>query len=241
MADHRSDTPKFERPLSRAQRGVYWVIRTLVLMLAKPYFRIDVQGLANLPPGGAYILAPAHRSNLDAVLVQVVTPGQQRYMGKDSLWKVNGAISWLLTAVGGFPVARGTADRAALRAAQGMIERGDALVMFPEGTRQSGPTIQTLFDGPAFIASRTGVPIIPMGIGGSEAALGKGAKFPKPKRITFVIGAPILPPPEANGRVPRRAVHALTADLHTALQELFDEAQRRAGQPVGEPEAEHGA
>ena len=218
--------------ISRSQRLIYVVLRVFAVGLAKVYFRVELTGTRNLPPSGGYIIAPAHRSNLDAVLIQVVTRRMIRLMGKDSLWKAGRFWSWLLTGLGGFPVARGTADRLALRTAQHLLEQGEPVVLFPEGTRQSGPVIQALFDGPAFLASRTGVPIIPVGIGGSEAAMGKGAKLPKPRKITFVFGAPLLPPEREGGRAPRRQVQELTAELHGRVQEVFDDAQRSAGQPV---------
>ena len=69
--------------------------------------------------------------------------------------------AWFLTALGGFPVKRGTADREALRACQEVLERGEPLVLFPEGTRQFGPETQHFFDGAAFLACRTGAPIVP--------------------------------------------------------------------------------
>jgi 1-acyl-sn-glycerol-3-phosphate acyltransferase len=235
-------SPDWDAPISRGQHLIYLVIRAIALVVFRAYFRVTVHGAGNLPPSGSYILAPAHRSNLDAVLVQAVTRRQLRLMGKDSLWKAGRFWSWLLTALGGFPVARGTADRAALRAAQRMIERGEPLVLFPEGTRQFGPEIQPLFDGPAFLSNRTGVPIVPVGIGGSEAAMGKGAKVPKPKKIVLVIGAPMLPSDRDRGsRVPRRVVQETTTELHARVQELFDDAQRRAGQPVADPRSDTGA
>lgn len=225
----------WDRPIGRGQRALYVVLRFVAVGIARVYFRVQVEGLRNLPPSGGYVLAPVHRSNLDAVLIQVITRRQLRLMGKDSLWKAGRFPSWLLSGLGGFPVARGTADRASLRAAQRMVERGEPLVLFPEGTRQSGPVVQELFDGPAFVAGRTGVPIIPVGIGGSEAAMGKGVKIPRPRRIVFVFGPPILPPETTPGaRVPRRQVAELTATLHDEVQRLFDEAQRLAGRPVGE-------
>jgi 1-acyl-sn-glycerol-3-phosphate acyltransferase len=236
------ETAYWDAPISRGQRALYTVVRAVALALLKLYFRVELHGSHNLPPSGSYILAPVHRSNLDAVLVQAVTRRQLRLMGKDSLWKAGRFWGWLLTALGGFPVTRGTADRAALRAARHMIERGEPLVLFPEGTRQSGPEIQPLFDGPAFLATRTGVPIIPVGIGGTEAAMGKGVKIPKPKKAVFLIGSPILPP-ERDGaaRVPRRAVQELTATLYERVQDLFDDAQRQAGQPVPEHPERPGA
>ncbi|MDZ7677296.1 MAG: lysophospholipid acyltransferase family protein [Acidimicrobiales bacterium] len=220
-------------PLSRIQRLVYLVVRTVTVAAFKVYFRVETVGVRNLPPSGAYVVAPAHRSNLDALLVQAVTRRQLRLMGKDSLWKAGRFWAWFMTALGGFPVARGTADRLALRTAQQLLEQGEPLVLFPEGTRQSGPEIQPLFDGPAFLACRTGVPIIPVGIGGSEVAMGKGAKLPKPRKITLVFGAPLLPPERSGtGRATRREVQTLTATLHGQVQQVFDAAQRRVGQPV---------
>ena len=100
-------------------------------------------------------------------------------MGKESLWKGSFG-AWFLTALGGFPVKRGTADREALRACQTVLERGEPLVLFPEGTRQFGPDTQEFFDGAAFLACRTGVPIVPVGLGGTEAAMPKGSKFVHP-------------------------------------------------------------
>lgn len=233
MTEAQADaTVAWDAPISRGQRLIYVVLRGLALGLLKLYFRVEVEGARNLPPSGACIVAPAHRSNLDAVLIQAVTRRQARLMGKDSLWSAGRFWAWLLTALGGFPVARGTADRTALRAAQGMLERGEPLVLFPEGTRQSGPRIQPLYDGPAFLAARTGAPIIPVGIGGSESAMGKGSKIPKPRKITIVFGAPLLPPEPDGGRIPRRRIQELTTDLYGRVQGLLDEAQRRAGQPV---------
>jgi 1-acyl-sn-glycerol-3-phosphate acyltransferase len=158
-----------------------------------------------------------------------------RYMGKESLWKTRFG-GWFFTTAGGFPVQRGSADRDALRAGREVLDRGEPLVLFPEGTRQFGPKVQPLFQGAAYLACRTGAPIVPVGIGGSEAAMPKGSKMVYPKRLTIVVGAPIYPPdPGPSGRVPRRAVSDMTEELATAIQRLFDEAQQLAGTPNTPP------
>jgi 1-acyl-sn-glycerol-3-phosphate acyltransferase len=124
-------------------------------------------------------------------------------------------------------VNRGTADRDALRRCIEVVEGGEPLVIFPEGTRQSGPIVQPLFEGAAYVAARTGVPIVPVGIGGSEGAMPKGSKMIRPVRVHIVVGEPLLPPPPGpSGRAPRSAVHDLTERLAARLQELFDQAQR---------------
>ncbi|MEY4251507.1 MAG: hypothetical protein RL691_388, partial [Actinomycetota bacterium] len=71
----------------------------------------------------------------------------------------------MLSALGAFPVTRGSADREALKRCIAVLEAGEPLVLFPEGTRQSGPIVQPLFDGAAYVAVKAGVPIIPVGIG----------------------------------------------------------------------------
>jgi 1-acyl-sn-glycerol-3-phosphate acyltransferase len=213
--------------MTRVDRIVYTTCRTLVVWIGAVLFRVRVQGRENVPRSGGCIIAPVHRSNLDTPILGFITRRRMRYMGKDTLWK-NKAMAWFVSALGGFPVVRGTADREALRSCQAVLERGEPLVMFPEGTRKSGPVVKEIFDGPAFVASRAGVPIVPVGIGGSERVMPKGSKLIRPKKIVINVGKPILPP-HVDGRVPRRVVSELTEQLHASLQQLFDEADVRAG------------
>jgi len=217
--------------MSRAQRIMYAVIRALIEGACRVWFRLEVHGAEHLPVDGAYIVSPIHRSNLDTPVLSAITTRRLRYMGKETLWSSR-ALGWLLTALGGFPVKRGTADREALKAGLACVERGEPLVMFPEGTRQVGPDVAEMFDGPAYVACRTGIPIVPVGLGGSEAAMPKGAKFIRPVKMVMVIGEPIVPPPlKESGRVSRRGVRDLTARLGGEIQVLFDEAQALAGRP----------
>jgi 1-acyl-sn-glycerol-3-phosphate acyltransferase len=156
-----------------------------------------------------------------------------RYMGKDSIWKSK-PLGRFVSMLGAFPVHRGSADRDALKASSEIVEGGSPLVLFPEGTRMSGPVVEELFDGAAYVAARAGVPIVPLGIGGSERMMPKGAKLPRFQKLVLVVGDPI-PAPERTegGRVPRSAVAKVTERLHGELQVLFDDAQRRAGTPNG--------
>jgi 1-acyl-sn-glycerol-3-phosphate acyltransferase len=217
--------------MSWSQRAMYTVIRALIHGACRVWFRLEIHGRDNLPATGAYIVSPIHRSNLDTPVLSAITTRRLRYMGKESLW-TSRPLGWLLTALGGFPVQRGTADREALRAGLACVERGEPLVMFPEGTRQAGPDVAEMFDGPAYVACRTGVPIVPIGMGNTESAMPKGSKFIRPVKMTIVIGAPIQPPPlKESGRVSRAGVRDLTARLGEEIQVLFDEAQALAGTP----------
>lgn len=211
------------------QKVVYRIVLAVVWIIGSTYFRVRIHGTERLPRSGAFILAPSHRSNLDTPIISVVSSRRLRYMGKESMWKKSGP-AWFLTTLGGFPVERGTADRSALNACVEVLRRGEPLVVFPEGTRQHGPILGHFHDGPAFIACRTGVPIVPVGIGGTEEAQPSGKKMVRPSRITLVVGEPIYPPvPPGGGRVPRRVVRELTEEVKAQVQLLFTEAQRRSG------------
>jgi 1-acyl-sn-glycerol-3-phosphate acyltransferase len=133
----------------------------------------------------------------------------------------------MLSALGGFPVTRGSADREALKRCVEVLEGGEPLVLFPEGERKAGPIVQPLFDGAVYVAARAGAPILPVGIGGSEGVMPKGAKFVHPKKIHVVIGKPITVPTGEGNRVPRAAVRETSEELRGVLQELFDRAQAR--------------
>lgn len=209
---------------------LYRIMRALVVGLSVGYTRARVVGKHHVPSTGAFLLAPIHRSNIDTPLAAYVTKRRLRFMGKDSLWKVR-PIGFILSALGAFPVTRGSADREALKRCIAVLESGEPLVLFPEGTRQSGPTVQPLFDGAAYVAVKAGVPIIPVGIGGSEGVMPKGSRMIYPRKCVLVVGEPITAQVDDSGKVPRSAVKDVTEQLSQELQRLFDEAQQLAGTP----------
>jgi 1-acyl-sn-glycerol-3-phosphate acyltransferase len=202
----------------------YTVIRWIVGGGSRVAFRLRLRGEENLPKSGGYVVAPSHRSMMDIPFVAWITPRQIRYMGKVSLFKIP-VIGWLFTVLGGFPVQRDGTDRKALRQAIDMLQRGEVLLVYPEGTRQHGPKIEPLQPGAAYLALRAGVPIVPVGIAGSEEIFRSHAtKRPRFGRVAVVIGEPIVPSTRESGVVPRAEVDSLTAQLHDAVQHVFDEA-----------------
>jgi 1-acyl-sn-glycerol-3-phosphate acyltransferase len=215
-------------PPTRLERASYGALRGLFHALALGYFRLEIRGREHVPAHGPFVLAPVHRSNLDFILVSTLTRTRMRYMGKDSIWKW-GPGGRFVSMLGAFPVHRGSADRESLRTCLKVIENGEPLVMFPEGTRRSGLVVEDLFDGPAYVAARTGVPLVPVGIGGSHMAMPVGSKLIKPHKIVLVVGEPVTPPVgDGSGRVRRRVVRELTEQLQSAVQSVYDEARRLA-------------
>lgn len=206
-------------------RALYKGARFIVMVFCKVWCRLTVEGRENVPTQGAFLLAPTHRSIFDTPAASAVTRRRMRFMGADKYWK-NKTFGRVLTILGGFPVTRGTADREALNRCVAVLQGGEPLVLFPEGERKSGPLVQPLFDGAAFIAVKAGVPIVPIGIGGSERVLPKGAKFIRPHKIHVVVGRPLEVPSEISSpKAQRDAAKLLTKEMHEELQRLFDVAQ----------------
>jgi 1-acyl-sn-glycerol-3-phosphate acyltransferase len=207
----------------------YRTVRFIVTAFCRTWCRMTIEGRENVPATGAFLLTPTHRSILDTPIASGVTRRRMRFMGADKYWK-NKAFGRLLTALGGFPVTRGTADREALKRCIALLEQGEPLVLFPEGERKSGPLVQPLFDGAAFVAVKAGVPIVPVGIGGSERAMAKGAKYISPRKLHVVIGPPLQTATvTGSSKEQRDAARQISVALHAELQRLFDIAEARVG------------
>lgn len=210
----------------------YHGLHVLAQLLALIYFRGYSRNRGRLPKTGGVIISPVHRSNLDVPLLGSTCPRRLRYLAKGSLFRSR-FWGWFLTVVGGFPLDRDAkADRGAMKAALGVLERGEALVVFPEGERKEGPWVHPMIDGAVWLSHKSGAPILPVGIGGSARAMPKGANLPKPSKLVFHYGEPIPAPGNADGsRVSRRQLTRFSDELRETLQQLFDEAQAMAGCP----------
>ena len=149
---------------SRSGGVFYWAVRGLLRLTLLPWLRVTVEGTEHLDTPGPVILAPVHRSNLDSILVACTARRRLRALGKESLF-LHPVFAWANAALGAIPVRRGEADRQAMKAAQTIIADGAMMIVFPEGTRQSGDQVLGVFDGTTYLAHKTGAPIIPIGIG----------------------------------------------------------------------------
>ena len=210
---------------SMSSKVLYACVRALVILICRSYLRLRVVGLENVPKSGAFVFAPTHRSTIDIPVASAATRRRMRFMGKDSIWKYK-PIGKIMTALGAFPVTRGSADLEALKRCVAVLQSGEPLVMFPEGTRHNGPEVQPLFDGAAYVALKTGVPIVPAGISGTEDVMRSGSKTIRFKKCRMVIGKPITAEVPGGGRASREQIAELTVQLQFELQKLLDEANR---------------
>jgi 1-acyl-sn-glycerol-3-phosphate acyltransferase len=214
------------QPLELSERRTltYRVCAALVSGLSRLLFRPTVIGAENIPLEGPVLIAPIHRSNVDFALTLFISKRKVFFMAKDSLFRVP-LLGPLITHLGAFPIHRGSADRESMALSEAVLRQGHALVLFPEGTRKEGRAVAPLHDGAMFLAARTGAKVVPVGIGGSDRAMPKGAKLPRPAKITIVVGAPI-DPPSSEGRVSRTALTAKSEELRVALEKVYLESSR---------------
>lgn len=214
------------QPLSWGARVLYAVLRGVAVAVSRLLWRVEIRGRERIPTVGPFVLAPVHRSNADFLLAGVAVPRRMRFMAKDTLWKKGpGWFGLFMERLGGFPVDRERPDRRAIRTAEETIALGDPVVIFPEGRRKEGPLVEDLYEGASWVACRQRVPIVPVGIGGSDEVLPKGSRRIRLVKVRIVIGEPIYPDVELTGRIPRRVMSELTEELRKELQSLYDEVR----------------
>ena len=132
---------------------------------------------------------------------------------------------WLFTAYQSFPVIRHSADRTALRRAFALLDEGEVLVIYPEGTRVESGTLSTPERGAGFIAQKSGCPILPVAVTGTRECMPKGTIWPRRVRVTVRFGKPFVVP----GRRPtgERISHEEAADaIMVAIAELLPADKR---------------
>jgi glycerol-3-phosphate dehydrogenase (NAD(P)+) len=163
-----------------------WVLKTAILL----YFRVRRLGREHIPEGGL-ILAANHRSFLDPFVIGCCLSRPVYFMAKRELFK-NPLIGWFLNCMGAFPVRRGESDEESVATALALLERGDAIVIFPEGTRIRTGSLQRPKRGVGRLALESGRPVVPVAVTGSERAR-DGWKI-KPVRVHVRAGAPLTFP-----------------------------------------------
>lgn len=207
---------------TRWNRALYFLMCQLISTPLRIYLRGTIEGRENLPDG-AFVLAPVHRSYIDTPISSWVQLRRMRYLGKDSMWKYD-KLGKLFTAMGAIPVSRGSIDREALKRCIDVLTTGQPLVLFPEGERKDGLTVQPLMDGAAFLAAKAQVPLVPMAIAGSDRAMPRSAKFVYPRKVHLSIGEPFMVETNDTGRATREHMTAATERLRAEMQRLYDEA-----------------
>ncbi|MFC2068233.1 lysophospholipid acyltransferase family protein [Chloroflexota bacterium] len=172
---------------------IYYVAKTMGTVLFLLLTRLHIEGRENIPAEGPVLIVANHLSNADPPLLGVSMRRYVKFMAKKELFRSK-LTSYIMRGIGAFPVHRGQWDRKGLQEADKVLAKGLGLVIFPEGMRSKSKQLQPAFPGSALIASRYKVPILPIGITGTEKINGIGWILCRPK-ITINIGQLFYLPP----------------------------------------------
>jgi glycerol-3-phosphate dehydrogenase (NAD(P)+) len=173
------------------QPVIYWLVRAFLEPAIRIWFRLARTGREHIPKEGAVILAANHRSFLDPFAVACCVRRPIYFVAKRELFD-NRLQGWLLNALGAFPIRRGESDEESMATALALLERGEAVVIFPEGTRvRSGPLGKPK-RGVGRLALASAAPVVPVAVKGSERA--RRGLLIKPVKVSVRCGRPLTFP-----------------------------------------------
>jgi 1-acyl-sn-glycerol-3-phosphate acyltransferase len=203
-----------------------WLMRAITRTFLVGLFKVS--GLENVPRTGPVIICPNHSATLDPPMVPAFVPrGDTWSMAKSEYFDKGGFVEWIFRRYRAFPVVRHTADRTALRTAFDILKSGQALIIYPEGTRVESGVLAEPEPGAGFIAQRAACPVVPVGLTGTRECLPKGAHWPRRTRVSITFGQPfrVLSKRLDGAKVTRQeAAEAIMVEI----AELLPEHQRGA-------------
>jgi 1-acyl-sn-glycerol-3-phosphate acyltransferase len=190
---------------------------SVVAPMLHGYFRGRVYGRENVPQRGRVLVVSNHASDFDPPLLSCAVGRPVAYMAKEELFQVP-VLKQAIQAYGAYPVKRGSADRAAMKAAIASVESGWATGVFLDGTRTADGRIADPKLGAAWIAAKTNSPLLPVSLWGTHQIFEKG-KFPRPVPLTIRIGE-LIDPPQSSDRAVLESITQQCADAIHALHDL---------------------
>jgi len=182
-------TPIRERTLKRGVNPlIYVLVRAVLMPFFLVYFRLERLGREHIPACGPVILAANHRSFLDPFVIGALTKRPVYYMAKRELFERPWQ-AWILGSLGAFPIDRGKGDEHAMSTARAILERGDCVVIFPEGTRVRKGPLGHPHRGVGRLALQTGARVVPVAVKGSEDVR-RGWRI-RPRKVSLRCGRPL--------------------------------------------------
>jgi len=198
---------------------VYYFGRVLIRILVFPFANWHIKGKENIPDSGPLLIVGNHLHLADPPIVAASIKLKSVLMAKEELWQ-NGWSRFWVANFGAFPVRRGGIDREVLRQAERWLKQGISVIMFPEGSRSKTTGMQPALPGAALIASRLGIPILPVGIAGTDKLRNLRWCVLHRPTITVTIGKPFSPPP-SDGKLNREQRNQLMNDIMRKIAVLL--------------------
>jgi 1-acyl-sn-glycerol-3-phosphate acyltransferase len=208
---------------------IYWLMRALFTLFFRFWGGWEVTGHEHVPREGAVLIAPNHLSFLDPPLMGCALQRPGWFMAKAELFDVPG-FRWLITHMHAYPVKRGAPDRAALKRTLDYLRNGEVVCVFPEGKRSVDGQLSPIESGIGMLAVKTGAPIVPVAIRGTDHVLPRDAKRLYRARVRVRFGLPI-PVPPAEGRTDKELSQVMADQLRDRIQALMDELDGKPSPP----------
>lgn len=214
---------------------LYRLVKALVAALARLFFRVEVAGTEHIPPSGPALIVSNHASVLDPPIIGAVTPRPLHFLAKAELFSVP-LFGRLIAALHSLPVKRESGDAGALRAALRALADGQAVLIFPEGTRSTDGTLGEGKAGGGMLAVLSRAPVVPAYIEGTNRILPRGRALPRPGRIRVRFG-PVLRFAEAPGSERKEHYRETSRQMMAAIARLKAETEARFHRPHVEAQA----
>jgi 1-acyl-sn-glycerol-3-phosphate acyltransferase len=201
---------------------LYWIIKAILTPILRLLYRIQIDGRDRVPPRGPVILAANHRSFMDSLFLPLVIRRRVTFVAKAEYFD-DKKTAWFFRGVGQIPIRRegGSASERALAAATEVLERGGVFAIYPEGTRTRDGFLHRGHTGAARLALRTGAPIVPAGMIGTDEINPIGRKIPRLFRtVSIKFGAPITVDRYAGREHDRLVLRQITDEVMFEIQQL---------------------
>jgi 1-acyl-sn-glycerol-3-phosphate acyltransferase len=211
--------------MPRHQQIAYTLVRALLRLAVLLLTRASIRGREHLPRAGAGIVVSNHIAAVDPGVLIALLPRPLALMSK--VENARGLLKLFIPLMGAFTVRRGTADRRALRAAEQVLEHGQLLCMFPEGTRSASGVLGPAHGGAALLAIKTMAPIIPVAITGTSRFFLRRIPWLGLPRVTVTVGAPFVV--RSPGGAPQRGQREqVTGEIMASIAALLPHDLRGA-------------
>jgi 1-acyl-sn-glycerol-3-phosphate acyltransferase len=210
----------------------YWLMRALFTVFFRLLGDWEVEGHENVPSSGAVLITPNHLSFLDPPLVGCALRRPGWFMAKADLFKIPG-LRWLIRGMHAYPVKRGVPDRASVKRTLQYLKEGEIVCVFPEGTRSLTGALGPVEMGIGMLAVKSGAPIVPVGLRGTDRMLPRDAKRVYRAKIRVRFG-PVLHLPRPPEEMPDREAYQAAADqVRAAMAAVLEEMDATAASHAG--------